>query len=227
MTEDPKQAKVAYLQAKTAKEKQLARTAKATADAAEIDRDRANEKRAKELVSDYENRVYRFHTDVNPSTAAKCRSTLAEWHRLDPGCDIEIQFLSPGGSVTDGLALFDSIQELRRAAHVITTSTIGMAASMAGILLQAGDHRIMGAESWLLIHQAAFMAVGSSFQVEDKAEWIKRIEDRILDIFAARAAASDSKKPLTKLQIKRRWHRKDWWISSDEAIKYGFVDEVR
>ncbi len=91
---------------------------------------------------------------------------------------------------------------------------------MAGILLQAGDVRTMGRESWLLIHQAAFSALGSTYEIEDRVEWVKRIQDRILDIFADRSK-------LTKAQIRRRWHRKDWWIDSDEALKLGLVDELR
>jgi ATP-dependent protease ClpP protease subunit len=91
---------------------------------------------------------------------------------------------------------------------------------MAGILLQAGDVRIMGKESWLLIHQVSFGASGSFGEVEDTTKWVDRIQDRVLDIFASRSKMS-------KAQIKRKWNRTDWWISSDEALKLGFVDETR
>ena len=78
---------------------------------------------------------------------------------------------------------------------------------MAGILLQAGERRWIGHQSWMMIHRAAFLAVGKTFEVEDEVEFIKRVEDRILNIFVARSN-------LTKQKIKRNWDRKDWWSSA-------------
>jgi ATP-dependent Clp endopeptidase proteolytic subunit ClpP len=182
--------------------------------------DRATEKRKEELAAHKYHHIYLFKGAVDDSTAAKCMDQLTLWMRNEPKCDIEIVFNSPGGSITAGLALWDHIQFVRAAGHKVTTSTIGMAASMAGILLQAGDVRVMGKESWLLIHQASFSTGGSFGEVEDTVKWIERIQDRILEIFAARSK-------MTKAQIKRKWHRSDWWISSDEALKLGLVDELR
>lgn len=91
---------------------------------------------------------------------------------------------------------------------------------MAGILLQAGDIRVMGRESWLMLHEAAFGAQGKVGEVEDTVEWVKKIQERILNIFAQHSS-------LSRAQIKRRWTRKDWWIDSDEALRLGFVDEIR
>jgi len=145
---------------------------------------------------------------------------LTEWSRLDPKCDIEIIFSSPGGSIIDGFELFDHIQHLRNKGHHVTTGTLGMAASMAGILLQAGDTRWVGHQAWIMIHRAAFGAYGKTYEVEDEVEFVKRIEERILDIFTSRTK-------LTKQKIKRNWDRKDWWISADEAIELHLVDEIR
>ena len=91
---------------------------------------------------------------------------------------------------------------------------------MAGILLQAGDYRWMGHQAWMMIHRAAFGAIGKTFEIEDEVAWIKRIEDRILEIF-------EKKSSLTRTKIKRNWDRKDWWISSDEALEMGLIDEIR
>lgn len=195
------------------------RKALAEAEVAEIDLAKRRHEESKRLAGDEHFHVYRFQTAVEAGSAKACMDQLATWHRLDPGCPIEIVFNSPGGDVVNGLALFDYIQELRRAGHRVTTKALGMAASMAGILLQAGDVRVMSAESWLLIHEASFGVSGSFGDVEDRVKWIERIQDRILDIFAARSK-------LSKSQIRRRWHRKDWWLSSDEALKLGFIDEV-
>ena len=145
---------------------------------------------------------------------------LTQWHRKDPKCPIEIVFSSPGGSIIDGFELFDFIQYLRGKGHTITTGSLGMAASMAGILLQAGDVRWIGHQAWLMIHRAAFGAIGKTYEIEDEVKLVKRIEGRILDIFTSRSN-------LTKHKIIRNWDRKDWWIDADEALEMGLVDEVK
>lgn len=172
-----------------------------------------------ELSSNEYHRIYTFSGSVTDASVKLCIIRLTQWHRLYPGEPMKIVFTSGGGSVIDGMALFDYIQELRRAGHFITTATLGIAASMAGILLQAGDVRVMGKEAWLMIHEASFGAQGKTGEVEDTVEWIKKVQERVLDIFASRSS-------MTKAQIKSKWLRKDWWISSDEALKLGLIDEI-
>jgi len=95
-----------------------------------------------------------------------------------------------------------------------------MAASMAGILLQAGTVRVMANESWLLIHQVQFGAIGSFGEVEDRTEWVRRGQDRGVDLFCERASG------ISKRTFKKKWERKDWWLTSDESIEYGIADRV-
>lgn len=197
-----------------------ARVFEADAAQAEIRLAKAKYERAKELAGDEHHHLYRFTSQVDQGTARVCMQQLAVWNRNHKGCDIEIVFTSPGGSIIDGMALYDFLQDLRQDGHKVTTRALGVAASMAGILLQAGDVRVMAPESWLLIHQASFGAIGSFGAVEDTVEWVKQIQKRIVKIFAARSNLSEK-------QIERRWHRTDWWISSDDALKFGLVDEVR
>jgi ATP-dependent Clp protease protease subunit len=194
---------------------------KLTAEAQQVELALVKSRRAEatELAKDEYQRIYVFDSVVGDSSVTSCIHKLAEWSRIDPRCEIEIIFSSPGGAVISGMALYDYILQTRNRGHKITTSSLGMAASMAGILLQAGDHRKMGSEAWLLIHEGSFGAIGSVGQVEDTVEWVKKIQERILAIFAQRST-------LTKLQIKRRWHRKDWWLDADEALKLGFIDEI-
>ena len=186
----------------------------------QLDYEKAHATRVKELLSDDENHLYRFSKEVSTSSVQACMSKLTQWHRSDPKCKIEIVFSSPGGSIIDGFELFDYIQELRNKGHEITTGSLGMAASMAGILLQAGSKRWIGHQAWLMIHRAAFGAIGKTFEIEDEVKLVKRIEERIVDIFTSRSK-------LTKGRIKRNWDRKDWWIDADECLELGLVDEVR
>ena len=91
---------------------------------------------------------------------------------------------------------------------------------MAGILLMAVDTRWIGHQSWMMIHRAAFGAYGKTFEIEDEVRFVKRIEERIVDIFIKRSK-------LSKQKIKRNWDRKDWWIDADECLDSGLVDEIK
>jgi ATP-dependent Clp endopeptidase proteolytic subunit ClpP len=172
------------------------------------------------LAGDEYYHIYRFIGHVDGSSVEKCMSKLTQWSRLNPGCDIEVIFHSPGGAVIAGLALFDFLRSLSDSGHKITTGATGMAASMGGILIQSGDHRWMSAEAWYMIHRAAFGAAGKVYEIEDEVEWVKRIEKRIIKIFSSRST-------LTPRRIKRNWDRKDWWLDSDQCLEMGLVDEVR
>ena len=172
------------------------------------------------LAGDTYHNVYQFSSEVSGSTVSHCIERLTHWSRLQPGCDIEVIFNSPGGAVIPGMALFDFLLDLRAKGHKLTTVALGHAASMAGILLQAGTHRVMGPESWLLIHEISFMAIGKIGDVEDTTDWAKRLCERVVQIFAER-----SKMDATEIEL--RWKRKDWWLSSDECLGLGLVDEVR
>jgi ATP-dependent protease ClpP protease subunit len=78
----------------------------------------------------------------------------------------------------------------------------------------------MGHESYILIHEVSFGAGGKIGEVEDEVAFVKKIQSRVLDIFASRSK-------LSKATIARKWRRKDWWLDSTEALKAGFVDELR
>lgn len=175
-----------------------------------------------ELATNRYHHVYLFDGIVNGSTVEKCIDQLTQWMRNDSGCPIEIIFSSPGGEVMQGMALFDFIQRVRRAGHFVTTMTLGYAASMAGILLQAGDTRVMGAESYILIHEISTGVLGKTGEIEDEVAFCKKIQKRIIDIFLSRCG-----KKISRATFERRWRRKDWWLDSKECLKLGFVDEVQ
>ncbi len=164
--------------------------------------------------------VYRFDMPVTEKSVKECEYTLNQWDRRFPGCAVTIYFTSPGGEVVAGMAFWDFLVEFKSKGHHLTTVSQGMAASMAGILLQAGDVRVIGAESYLLIHQVQASAMGSWGDLTDRMKWLEKVQERILNIFISRSK-------LTKAAITKRWERTDWWIDSTEALKLGLVDEVR
>ncbi len=175
-------------------------------------------------------RIYCFDELVAEASVKKAIVQTDLWSVVDPGCEMTIRIFSPGGDVIAGMYLFDHLMGLRRKGHVIRTEAFGYAASMGGILLQAGNHRVVGKESYILIHEIQTAVRGKIGEIDDEVEFMHKIGDRILGIFAARSKEAGehgtASQPLTKLQFKKRWTRTDWWLSSDEALRYGVVDEV-
>lgn len=158
---------------------------------------------------------------ISGSNSDKWLDALQHWERRDPGEPVSIDINSPGGSITDGLAIYDQIRRMQRKGHEVTTRGIGIVASMAGVLLQAGDVRQMDARCKLLIHEGSVTLSGtySVGEQEDHRAFRDMLLNDVLDILASRST-------LTKRQIQNRWKRKDWWMTADEALKLGFVDAV-
>lgn len=176
------------------------------------------------LAEDYYQHVYNFEGVVDAATVRACIRFLRQWDRLEPECDLRIIFNSPGGSVTHGMALFDELVTLSKrggGSHHVTTVIRGYAASMAGILLQAGDHRVSGAESYLMIHEIAAGTGGKIGEIKDDVKFYDRICERVVDIFVDRSGGK-----ISKANFKKRWERQDWWLDSAEALKLGFIDEI-
>jgi ATP-dependent Clp endopeptidase proteolytic subunit ClpP len=178
-----------------------------------------------ELAKDEHNKLYVFDEAVSAATVKKCIARLTIWARQNPKCTIEVQINSPGGDVIAGFALIDFIHDLRAKRHRVDIVALGFAASMAGVILQAGTNRIMGANAILLIHEAQFGASGSLGEVEDRVKMVEIMHERILELFASRATPLNPK--TTKKFIERKWARKDWWMPADEAAKLGFIDSIR
>ncbi len=175
--------------------------------------------------SDSHHRIHQFDGGVTDATVAKCMAQLRTWDRIDPDCDIEIIFNSPGGSITPGMALFDLIFRLSKrggGTHKVTVGAQGYAASMGGILLQAADVRWIGAQSFLMIHEMSSQTGGKIGEMKDDVKFYDAICARVVDIFVDRAGGK-----ITKDKFIESWTRIDWWMLSDEALALGFVDEIR
>jgi ATP-dependent Clp protease protease subunit len=169
-------------------------------------------------------RKLNFFGDVSEHNVDQVIEALEHWNVRDPGKPITITFNTQGGSVTAGLALYDTIKRLQRAGHFITTRAVGIAASMGAVLFQAGDVRVMDARAKLLIHEGSTDfekgATLSAGALEDYAVFSKMLDDDVLDILAERST-------FTRKQIADKQKRRDWWITAADALKYGFCDEVQ
>jgi len=173
---------------------------------------------AVEAAKDERNGIYQFSGQVTESSIRLCQNRLIEWDRLFPDRDIRITLMSGGGEIVHGVALYDFIQTMKRPSRRIVITALGLAASMASVLLQAGDWRVMGREAWLMLHEASLFAEGKTSDVSARLDWVKAVQERMLDIYASRSR-------MTKAAIRAKWG-KDWFIDSKEALAKGFVDEV-
>lgn len=180
-------------------------------------------------ASDHNNYHYEFTDDVREESVGCCLAQLAIWHRMDENCPITITMNSPGGNVVDGLHLFDEIEKYSirgGGTHKITMTVRGMAASMAGILVQAADKRVMGKQAIMLIHQVSAWAGGSTGEIKDTVTRLDMWNELVVDIFMTRADEVPHDQSLSRDAFVAKWERRDWWLSSKQALDYGFVDEI-
>jgi ATP-dependent Clp protease, protease subunit len=135
----------------------------------------------------------------------------------DPKKDINLYINSPGGSVTAGLAIYDTMQFVT---CDVATYCIGIAASMGAVLLAAGTlgKRYALPNSDIMIHQVSGGAQGTASDVERTVEWMFKIKKRLIHILSQHTGKSEE-------QIGHDSDR-DYWMSADEAKGYGVVDEV-
>ncbi len=135
----------------------------------------------------------------------------------DPEKDIQVYVNSPGGIVTSGLAIYDTMQYVR---SPVSTMCIGQAASMGAVLLAAGHkgRRYALPHARVMIHQPLGGARGQATDIEIQAREIKKMKETLIDILVE--ATSKNREELAK-DIER-----DFYLSSMQAKEYGLIDEV-
>jgi len=135
----------------------------------------------------------------------------------DPKKDINLYINSPGGSVTAGLAIYDTMQFVT---CDVTTYCVGIAASMGAVLLAAGTRgkRYALPNSDIMIHQVSGGAQGTASDVERTVEWMFKIKKRLIHILAQHTGKTEEQIGIDS--------DRDYWMSADEAKGYGLVDEV-
>jgi ATP-dependent Clp protease, protease subunit len=137
--------------------------------------------------------------------------------REDPDKDIQLYIHSPGGSVTAGLAIYDTMQLIR---PDVSTICVGMAASMGAILLVGGTKgkRFALPSSTVMIHQAAGGFEGTAADIEIRAREILRVQTRLKEILAKHSGQT--------LERITRDSDRDFFMTPEEALEYGVIDRV-
>ena len=135
----------------------------------------------------------------------------------DPDADICLYINSPGGSVTAGMAIYDTMQYIK---PQVRTVCVGMAASMGAFLLMAGEKgkRCALPNSEVMIHQPLGGAQGQATDVQIRAEWLLKTKEKMIRMKAEMTGQPE--------EIIRRDVERDHFMSAQEALEYGIIDEI-
>ena len=162
-------------------------------------------------------RIVFLGEEVNATTASLVVAQLLYLEAQDPDMDIQFYINSPGGSVTDGMAIYDTMQYIK---CDVSTICIGMAASMGAFLLSSGakGKRLALPNAEIMIHQPS---AGTQGQITDMAIHLKRLE--IIKKRMNHILADNTGKPL---EVVTADCERDNFMSAEEAKEYGLIDKV-
>jgi ATP-dependent Clp protease protease subunit len=164
-----------------------------------------------------ESRIVWLSEDVRDDNANELAAKILFLSSQDPEADISLYINSPGGSVTAGLALYDTMQFVP---NDIVTIGIGMCASMGQFLLTSGAEgkRFITPNARVLLHQPSGGFGGTSSDIQTQAKLIISMKHQLAAITAARTGK-------TVEQVNEDGDR-DRWFTAEEALEYGFVDHI-
>ena len=162
-------------------------------------------------------RIIILGEEVNDVTASLVTAQLLFLESEDPGKDINLYINSPGGSVTAGMAIYDTMQYIK---CDVSTICIGMAASMGAFLLAGGTKgkRMALPNAEIMIHQPSGGAKGQATDIKIVADHILRTKKKLNEILAANTG-----QPLEIIEVDTE---RDNYMSAEEAMKYGLIDSV-
>lgn len=162
-------------------------------------------------------RIIFIGTAIDDTVASLAIAQMLYLESEDPDKDIHLYINSPGGSVTAGLAIYDTMQYVK---PDVSTMCMGLAASMGAVLLAAGTagKRLALPNSRIMIHQPWGGVQGKAVDIETHAKEILRLRELLNEILA-----KHTKQSIEKLE---KDTDRDYFMSSSEALEYGLIDEV-
>lgn len=162
-------------------------------------------------------RIIMLSEEVNDTTASLIVAQLLYLEAQDPDKDIQFYINSPGGSVTSGLAIYDTMQYIK---PDVSTICIGMAASMGAFLLSSGakGKRIALPNAEIMIHQPSGGSQGQCTDIQIQAEQILKIKKRLNAILAENTGKD--------IETIERDCERDHFMTAKEAQTYGIIDKV-
>ena len=162
-------------------------------------------------------RIIFLGEDVNDTTASLVVAQLLYLEAQDPDKDIQFYINSPGGSVTAGMAIYDTMQYVK---CDVSTICIGMAASMGAFLLSSGTKgkRFALPNAEIMIHQPSGGTKGQASDIKIQAEWMLRTREKLNKILA-----ENTGKSVEQIAVDTE---RDHFMPADEACAYGLIDKV-
>ena len=162
-------------------------------------------------------RIVFLGDEVNSDTASLVIAQLLFLESEDPDKDIFLYINSPGGSVTAGMGIYDTMQYIK---CDVSTICVGMAASMGAFLLAGGakGKRMILPNAEVMIHQPSGGAQGQATEIQITAEWILRTKKNL-----AKILAENCNQPVEKVMEDTE---RDHWMSAEQAREYGLVDHI-
>ncbi|MCL2568721.1 MAG: ATP-dependent Clp endopeptidase proteolytic subunit ClpP [Oscillospiraceae bacterium] len=162
-------------------------------------------------------RIVMLSDEVNDVTASLIVAQLLYLEAQDPDKDIQFYINSPGGSITSGMAIYDTMQYIKAD---VSTICIGMAASMGAFLLSAGakGKRLALPNAEVMIHQPSGGSRGQATDIQIQAERILRMKKNLNQILA-----ENTGKPI---EVIEKDCERDYFMSAQEAVEYGILDKV-
>ena len=162
-------------------------------------------------------RIVMLCDEVNDTTASLVVAQLLYLEGVDPDKDINLYINSPGGSVTAGMAIYDTMNFVK---CDVSTTCIGMCASMGAFLLSAGTKgkRYATPNAEVMIHQPSSGAQGQVSDIQIRAEWLLKSKQKL-----NRLLADHTGQPL---EIIERDTDRDNFMTAQEALEYGIIDKV-
>ena len=162
-------------------------------------------------------RIIFLGEEVNATTASLVVAQMLYLEAQDPDKDIQLYINSPGGSVTDGMAIYDTMQYVK---CDVSTICVGMAASMGAFLLSSGakGKRLALPNSCIMIHQPSGGFQGQATDIQIHAEYILKLKKHLNEIMAANAGRT-----LEEVQAATE---RDNFMTAQEALDFGLVDQV-
>lgn len=180
----------------------------------------ANGERSYDIYSRLlKDRIIIMDTDVNEHSASLIVAQMLFLESEGPGDPINFYINSPGGSVTAGMGIYDTMQFIKSPVH---TYVFGQAASMGSLLAQAGEpgHRYMMPHARHMIHQPSGGARGMVSDIEITYKEIQRLKEELTRIYVTHNSAGKTFEQLTKDMDR------DTWMTAEQAVEYGLVDQI-
>ncbi len=162
-------------------------------------------------------RIIMLSDEVNDTTASLITAQLLYLEGQDPDKDIHLYINSPGGSISAGMMIYDTMQYIK---CDVSTICVGLAASMGSFLLAAGakGKRFALPNSEIMIHQPLGGAKGQASDIKIQAEHILYIRNRMNKMLSDMTGQS--------IEVIERDTDRDNWMTADDAVRYGLIDRV-